>query len=98
MGPRPKAYEDDDEPVTIGNGSVDAGNSGVEALGELILDLTLGMVKVRVLLEEADEDAWKVLKPRLDRFRDEIQRLPSAPRARRRIGFGPAAKVKPKRR
>jgi hypothetical protein len=98
MSPRPRAYEDDDEVVTIGAGSVDVSASGVEALGELLLDLTLGMLKVRVLLEEADEDVWKVLGPRLARVHDEISRLPSAPRPRRRIGYGPASKVKSKRR
>jgi hypothetical protein len=87
---RASRSEDDDEdadvPVETDTGGASPTGHGSD-LGELLLDLTVAIVKATILLAEADRDAWDELAPRLGFFRSALENFPSTPPPARRVGF-----------
>lgn len=78
-------YEDDDIVEIIASPSVSPG--GDSALAGVLLQMTGELAQLNVLLNEADEDDWRALRPRLTAFFKAVSALPNAPKAKRRIGF-----------
>ena len=81
-------HEDADLPVETESGGASPTGQGSD-LGELLLDLTVAMVKATILLAEADRAAWDDLAPRLGFFRNALENFPRTPPPARRIGFVP---------
>lgn len=91
-------WDDEDEVITVGLGSADTSSEGAPELSEMLLDLSLAMTRLRILLAEADESVWRTCGSRLALLRDEIAKMPAAPKPRRRIGFGPGPAKRVKKR
>lgn len=58
-----------------------------QAMAELLLELTINVVRLRLLMEEADEGEYKAAFKRLRAFREEISRLPEGPEPSTPMGF-----------
>lgn len=58
-----------------------------QAMAELLLELTINVVRLRLLMEEADEGEYKAAFKRLRAFREEISRLPEGPEPSNPMGF-----------
>jgi hypothetical protein len=86
--------EEDDEVVVetvvqdMGSVSV-AGNS--DQLADLLLELVSAVVKLNVLLIEAPEDEFKIVRGRLVFFRRMVEDLPTRPSPKQAMGFKPPA-------
>lgn len=58
-----------------------------QAMADLLLELTINVVRLRLLMEEADEGEYKAAFKRLRAFREEISRLPEGPAPSAPMGF-----------
>jgi len=58
-----------------------------QAMADLLLELTINVVRLRLLMEEADEGEYKAAFKRLRAFREEISRLPEGPAPSTPMGF-----------
>jgi hypothetical protein len=83
------AYEEDDDiedpPTEALPGSASPG--GESELAQGLLLLCGEILKMGVLLTEADEEAWKSIHHRYTAFRSLVAGLPSGPTPRRKVGF-----------
>lgn len=90
--------EDDieDAPVdALPSGAPSGISDNVEVLAEHILELTCSLVKLNILLTEADEREWSAVKARLAALRRATELIPKAPTQRRTMGFkGKQTRVK----
>ena len=82
-------YEDDERPVEPLPGGPPSNAEGVADLAELILTTTLGLHHAAILLAEADEKEWSAVGRRLEALKEAWARVPTGPRAGRRVGFDP---------
>ncbi len=57
------------------------------ALAEVLHDLSVGLFKARLLLEEADPAEWRSVAGRLSTLRGLLAGFPTSPRPRRALGF-----------
>src|SRR5690606_32426258 len=58
-----------------------------QAMADLLLELTTNVVRLRLLMEEADEGEYKAAFKRLRAFREETSRLPAGPAPSTPMGF-----------
>lgn len=56
-------------------------------VAELLLELTINVVRLRMLMDEAEEGEYKAAFKRLQTFYDELERLPNSPTFKRPMGF-----------
>jgi hypothetical protein len=92
---RPDSDDDDllEEPLTdamVGS----AAGLGASVLAELLLDMTQATTKLAVLLAEADEEEFRLIRGRLMAYLALTQQLPSSPMRRATMGFKVNAKEK----
>jgi hypothetical protein len=91
---REKAYEEEyeDPPPDplFGNAQ---GSAGITPLADLLLDMASAVIKLNILLQEAEDDEFKAVTGRLGVFRGLVDNLPTSPRARRAVGFRVAKKI-----
>lgn len=85
-------YEDDEEfwedeaPLDTTNAFASAPD-GPTMLADLLLELSSAMMKLRVLLTEAEEAEFMAVVPRYAALLEEVDKLPTEPTRRRKIGF-----------
>jgi hypothetical protein len=79
--------DEDDEDVPVETESGAANGAQGSDLGELLLDLTVALIKASILLSEADRSAWDDLAPRLRSLHAAIGAVPTDPPPARRVGF-----------
>ncbi len=87
----------DDDSVGAEPLTAHVAGSGDGALGDLLLELITAVVRLNVLLGEADESEFRAARGRLGTLRKAMDELPTEPRARRRVGFKTPQKRKRKR-
>jgi hypothetical protein len=91
--PRPGDDEEDDwdEVVefTASDGHFDVAAGGLEVMGDGLLQLYAEIVKLAVVLREAEPEEFRVLVPRLRLLKDAVAALPLEPRPRHMVGFRP---------
>ena len=80
--------EPDDPPTEMLASPLASSSSGADVVAEALLALTGEVVKLSVLLLEADEDEMRLVGPRLKLFQTVVASLNTTPRPRRRMGFG----------
>ena len=66
-----------------------ASPGGASELGEAILDVAMALVRLSVLLGEADSSAWHDCRARIALLRSAVDALPAGPIQSRSVGFKP---------
>lgn len=81
--------DEDDDDATVATDVGGASGGGQSELGEAVLDVTLGLVRLSVLLHEADARAWRDCATRMRALRAAAESvLEHEPPSERRVGFG----------
>ena len=84
-------FEDDEDPSWEMAGSPDSSES---AMSDLLLELTINVVRLRMLMEDAEEGEFKAVFKRLSSFHAEVTKLPKEPTPREPLGFKAPSKKK----
>lgn len=79
-------WEDDDEPENQAT-TAHAFSAGHQEAGALLLELVPALIRLHILLSEAEEDEFRVLQPRLRAFLECADNLPRVATPQRRLGF-----------
>lgn len=83
-------YTDDPSPVELESGMADV--TGESTINEALLELIPHVVKLQILLLEADSDEHKNVADRLRCFKGLVQALPENGSERKRMGFNQGQK------
>ena len=78
-------FFDEDEEVSLDYAA--ATSDEESALSDLLLELTINIVRLRMLMEEAEEGEFKAVFRRLASFHAEVARLPKSPALKEPMGF-----------
>jgi hypothetical protein len=81
-------FEEEDAAFELGMGSASPAG-GADVVGDALLELYAAVMKLAVLVAEADEDEFRVIAPRLALLKAAVGCLPTAPAPRKRMGFQP---------
>lgn len=96
--PRADDYEDVEFPIEAVTSSV-AAAGGSDQVTEGLIEMIGVVAKLGELLRGVDEDEFRVIGPRLARFKAMVAALPDSVPPRRRVGFrGPVRRTKPAKR